>query len=118
MIEYGGVLKTWAIGELPADWASTSPSLTHAGSSGSAVVAERLADHRLDYLEYQGEVSQGRGVVTRAASGCYQLFEYGADRLLVRLTFDEQLGQAKEATLSLTRASNTGDYWILESSLV
>lgn len=31
--------------------------------------AERLADHRAAYLEYEGEVTGGRGQVVRAASG-------------------------------------------------
>jgi hypothetical protein len=31
--------------------------------------AERVGDHRREYLEYEGEVSRGRGRVVRVASG-------------------------------------------------
>jgi hypothetical protein len=36
-------------------------------------VAERLSDHRLHYLEYEGPVSQGRGSVRRLTAGEYEV---------------------------------------------
>ncbi|MFM9996414.1 MAG: hypothetical protein ACKVU4_11520 [Phycisphaerales bacterium] len=35
----------------------------------AAFVAERIGDHRAAYLDYEGEVSGGRGRVTRVAEG-------------------------------------------------
>ena len=35
----------------------------------SGFVAERIADHRREYLEYEGPVSGGRGEVCRVAEG-------------------------------------------------
>jgi hypothetical protein len=51
-----GKLFTWRLaGELPA--------------AGASVAAERSFDHRAVYLEYEGEISGGRGSVRRLASG-------------------------------------------------
>lgn len=36
---------------------------------GARFEGERLADHRREYLEYEGEISGGRGRVTRVAAG-------------------------------------------------
>jgi hypothetical protein len=50
------------------------------------VEGERLADHRLAYLDYEGEVSDNRGTVTRVAAGEFELISETTDRLSVRLT--------------------------------
>jgi hypothetical protein len=59
MLECGGALRTWALGEAP--------------SPGCEIVAEELPDHRLTYLDYEGEVSCGRGIVTRWDAGTYEI---------------------------------------------
>jgi len=58
MLSDGRVLATW---QLPAN-----PAELAAGQSASAT---RLADHRRDYLTYEGPVSGDRGRVSRAAEG-------------------------------------------------
>ena len=58
MLQRGDVLATWrllAVPELKA-W----------------LPAERLADHRTDYLDYEGPVSGNRGTVKRVMAGHYQ----------------------------------------------
>lgn len=58
MLESDGVLRTWAIDEaIVAD---------------KNLPARALADHRLHYLEYEGEISGGRGSVHRWDSGSYE----------------------------------------------
>ena len=44
-----------------------------------------LAEHRREYLTYEGEVSNGRGEVKRVASGDYELLLRGARALVIRL---------------------------------
>jgi hypothetical protein len=39
---------------------------------GESCAAKQIGDHRRAYLEYEGEVSGGRGVVARVASGEWQ----------------------------------------------
>lgn len=57
MFECDGVLLTWEILEPVSD--------NYDG------VCTRLFDHRIDYLEYEGEVSNRRGEVIRVHSGAY-----------------------------------------------
>jgi DNA polymerase Ligase (LigD) len=57
MLEENGSLLTWACPELP-----TESAICH---------VEQLPNHRLDYLEYEGPVSNQRGTVTRVWAGEY-----------------------------------------------
>ncbi len=59
MFEQGGTLRTWTI---------ESELAPHCD-----VAAQALADHRLEYLKYQGPVSGGRGTVTQWDRGEYTL---------------------------------------------
>jgi hypothetical protein len=72
MLEADGVLRTWAFEGLPDQAASQT--------------AEALPDHRIAYLEIEGDVSGGRGFVTRWDEGTFQWLEgsnaAGADLLL------------------------------------
>ncbi|MEQ1904016.1 MAG: hypothetical protein ABL888_07540 [Pirellulaceae bacterium] len=65
MFELNGVLETWA----------TEPLEQLFGPSELiepiSVIAQRLADHRLEYLEYEGPVSGNRGSVARILRGTY-----------------------------------------------
>lgn len=61
MFEHDGVLLTWA-----------SPHLISNQFDGNCT---RLFDHRLHYLEFEGEVSGDRGEVKRVASGMYDAID-------------------------------------------
>jgi hypothetical protein len=77
MLEAGDVLETWALAQLPRDWqaAHERTAATHPHcpplAAGNAVPAERLPDHRIAYLDYEGPVSGDRGNVVRVAVGAY-----------------------------------------------
>ena len=49
--------------------------------------ADRLADHRVAYLEYQGALSGDRGRVTRVRSGQFTIVENRQDRFVATLTW-------------------------------
>lgn len=70
MLEHGGMLRTWRLTAWPL-------------VEGQSV--ERLPDHRLAYLEYEGPVSGGRGVVKRVACGEYRLVSEDAELWVVEL---------------------------------
>jgi hypothetical protein len=72
MLEQGQVLWTWAMDDLP--------------ESGKAVMAERLRDHRPDYLDLQGEVSGERGSVRRVDQGTYELLSRSSSELRLQMT--------------------------------
>ncbi len=71
MIERDGVLRTWVLPSPPSD--------------GASLEAESLADHRLDYLDYEGPISGGRGSVRRWDAGQYTLREETNGRIVVDL---------------------------------
>jgi hypothetical protein len=71
MLEADGVLWTWALTLLPLDWRKLADDQLLVGES-NRVSAERLADHRLDYLMYEGPVSGDRGEVRRLEAGMYR----------------------------------------------
>ena len=60
MFEVDGRLRTWAVEVYPWD-------------ACKQFLAVELPRHRLDYLEYEGEVSGNRGLVRRCETGCYVL---------------------------------------------
>lgn len=57
MLEHEGALLTWALRSKPAP--------------GKTIVAKTLPDHRIEYLELEGEISHNRGRVTRLMGGRY-----------------------------------------------
>jgi hypothetical protein len=59
MLEQDQSLATWALFQPP--------------DADGTIEAERLADHRLAYLDYEGPVSGGRGSVRRWDQGTYEL---------------------------------------------
>ncbi len=71
MLEQDGALRTWALAHPPA--------------ANTAIAAEQLSDHRLDYLDYEGPVSGDRGVVTRWDAGEYVMVEESPQRIIATL---------------------------------
>ncbi len=58
MLQVGNVLRTWRLNAPPRP--------------GQVVSAIALGDHRLEYLEHEGPVSNNRGIVTRWDRGEYK----------------------------------------------
>ncbi len=57
MLEHEGKLLTWALAENP--------------KPGKSILAKALDDHRIEYLQLEGEISHDRGSVSRVISGKY-----------------------------------------------
>jgi hypothetical protein len=72
MLEDGEALLTWSCEELPV-------------AGGDAVVATRLGNHRLAYLEYEGLVSGGRGEVRRVDGGEFVWIQRSEARFTVEV---------------------------------
>lgn len=94
MLESAGILRTWAIPQPPAD--------------GCEITAELLPEHRLFYLEHEGEVFGGRGSVSRWDAGTYQLHAETDLALQVEVT-----GERLRGNLTLTRDSPESIFWRL-----
>lgn len=71
MLEQDGRLRTWRLLGEP--------------QAGAVVAAESLPDHRIDYLDYEGPVSGGRGSVRRLEAGEYAVVHEAEGELSVRL---------------------------------
>jgi hypothetical protein len=78
MLERDGALMTWRLLGLPEAWQADTVSET-------PIAAERIADHRLDYLAFEGPISGARGEVHRVDAGEYLLIEESPEDLLVAL---------------------------------
>jgi hypothetical protein len=92
MLEWGDTLRTWALPAFP--------------TPGVELPCEELAPHRREYLDYEGEVSAGRGSVTRFAAGEYDLLDERLDFVRVRLR-----GGALCGELCLTRNGPEFTVW-------
>ncbi len=92
MLEHDGTLRTWALSELPA--------------AGQTVDGEALADHRLEYLSFEGELAGGRGAVCRVDAGTYDSIQAGPDSLTVSLQ-----GAKLRGTLTLQCDDLSGQRW-------
>jgi hypothetical protein len=82
----GRVLHTWAI---------DAPVV-----AGDELPARRLADHRTAYLDYEGAVSGGRGVVRRVDRGEYEARSWALDCVRVRIAGAQLVGLVEVRAVS------------------
>lgn len=95
MLEDEGVLLTWALAAQPA------------GDLGEReIAAQRLADHRLAYLDYEGPVSGNRGHVRRIDAGVFTWEVRTPEQLRIKAA-----GKLLSGEASLVRVSD--DAWVL-----
>ena len=91
MLEFGDSLRTWALKSEP-----------HAGA---AIPADELPRHRSDYLDYEGQISGGRGSVSRFDRGSFEVVHDSPEQLAVDLH-----GALLEGRLQL-RHDSTNQRW-------
>jgi len=80
MLESGGALRTWSLPRPP--------------ENGAAFECRSLADHRPAYLDYEGEVSGGRGTVSRWDSGDYSIERQDEAEWIIELSGEKIAGRA------------------------
>ena len=79
MLEKEGILKTWRLNLLP---------------SNAPFIAEKIHDHRLIYLEYEGPISNDRGFVTRIDKGNYEIIaDTSTEFIIIKLWGGKYVGQ-------------------------
>ncbi|MBX3415632.1 MAG: hypothetical protein KF708_23305 [Pirellulales bacterium] len=71
MLERDEALRTWALDAAPR--------------AATIVFGTALADHRREYLDYEGQVSGNRGSVSRVEAGTYMVIEETERVLTVQL---------------------------------
>jgi len=95
LLETGPALTAWALAQSP--------------DTPGAIDAESLADHRIEYLDYEGPVSGQRGSVTRWDAGSYELVNQSERQLVFLLE-----GRRLHGTATLSRAGNDPRRWLFE----
>jgi len=56
-------------------------------------LAEKIHDHRLEYLEYEGPISNDRGVVKRMDRGKYEIIAETESFMIIQLLEGKYQGQ-------------------------
>lgn len=132
MFEYESTLRTWAtaVSEFnPPRWC---PGKRPLPADLIQVDCDRLADHRLAYLEYEGRISGDRGSVTKREQGTFAIVQssldrFGSlDRFEIKMLLEEQ-SVSDQRTVKLCSlqacfyrvcpdesASDASDAWRLE----
>ena len=77
LLEDGATAKTWRLLESPDRWLTAAVPAT--------LAAEPIADHRLVYLEYEGEISRERGTVVRWDAGEFEWLDQSTNCYQFRL---------------------------------
>jgi hypothetical protein len=68
MLEAGDTLRTWNLFDIPTAWKDPD-SLDKTASYSGTCLSE--VDHRIDFLEFEGPLTNNRGYVTRIDRGEY-----------------------------------------------
>ena len=97
MLEDGAHLATWQMASQPVDRAA------------SPVECTRIGDHRKRYLDYEGPVSGGRGVVSRVDQGRFDLLAADDDAWILDFAGEHLTGRYR---LARTRGESPS-VWIL-----
>lgn len=98
MLEREGVLLTWRLLAEPRS------------RDALPIEAQRIADHRLAYLDYEGPLTRDRGTVRRVDSGQVLSLQQREDRCTFVLHGDRVRGE-----FQLVRVR---DHWMLEPASV
>jgi hypothetical protein len=84
MFESDQVLRTW----------STAPFDLLDAETDIEIDCHPLADHRVDYLDFEGEIAGGRGTVSPTLAGTYRLIQANNERFQVLLQWDDTQGES------------------------
>lgn len=80
MLQEGEHLATWKVPASPTQW------------GGMPLPCQKIFDHRLKYLTYEGPLSDNRGEVCIVVAGTYQPVQISDDQWQVRLESDSMSG--------------------------
>jgi hypothetical protein len=96
-----------AVGETLATWQLTQPPTMLA--AGKDIPAKQLADHRIDYLDYEGDIGEDRGRVQRVEEGVFELLDQTDERWTIRLA-----GNTLQGEFLLCRTHTTESGWVVK----
>ncbi len=105
MLQDGMKLLTWRLDSVP--------------HPGTEQTAERIADHRLVYLDYEGPISGGRGEVRRIDAGVYEPLRWSEGEIIAVLYGGMVRGRVRlwRSAAASPSPHNTGEAsegWVLQ----
>jgi bifunctional non-homologous end joining protein LigD len=74
MLETGEILETYRVNKPPEEWGK------------EPIEAEKIFDHPLKFLTYEGSVNKGKGKVTIAEAGTYLVLTAGEKQRQLEFT--------------------------------
>ncbi|WP_345325811.1 hypothetical protein [Novipirellula rosea] len=89
MFEVDGVLKTWA----------TEPLETF--QEGISTKVEKLADHRVHYLDFQGDIGGDRGEVRQVITGHFRMVEIDTELFVAEITWRDAQGRMQSRIVEI-----------------
>tara|TARA_R110002073_G_scaffold265031_2_gene428158 strand:+ start:11943 stop:12263 length:321 start_codon:yes stop_codon:yes gene_type:complete len=89
MFEVDGVLKTWA----------TKPLETF--QEGISTKVEKLADHRVHYLDFQGDIGGDRGEVRQVITGHFRGVEIDTELFVAEITWRDAQGRMQSRIVEI-----------------
>ncbi len=109
----GGEHLDWMI-LLESGWFMTFRTDTRPDQAPGRFEAKRLVDHRAAYLDFEGEISGGRGRVTRMARGEVRLLEFADERVVVEGWYAGKDGTGLRKPARWTGSRVNADVWEFE----
>lgn len=97
MLHYGDALATWQLKKSLNDLTINKP-----------IKVNKIIDHRLVYLTYEGPISRGRGQIKKIDFGYYQPIKIEPNNWEFIL-----IGQVSNSRYKLEKYQSENDVWIL-----
>ncbi|EMI19619.1 hypothetical protein RMSM_03454 [Rhodopirellula maiorica SM1] len=89
MFEVDGALKTWA----------TEP--LESFQEGVSTEVEKLADHRVHYLDFQGDIGGDRGEVRQVIAGHFRTIQSDTELFVAEITWRDARGQVQSRRVEI-----------------
>jgi hypothetical protein len=114
MFEVAGALRTWALVKLPNEWVVSlggDDRQIAANQKQQSIGCEELGLHRLDYLTFEGPLTDNRGNVQRIEEGRFRVLAESHDMWELQLA-----GTRLSGRLRLNRSHGDSCYWRVDWS--
>ena len=87
MLEMDGIMRTWNMMQEPLPGVTQTATLIH--------------DHRLDYFDFEGDLTENRGTMRRCDRGDYSIMSWADEEIVVQLVGGSLVGQVKLTRLGV-----------------
>ena len=107
MFEQQGSLRTFATQIIASLESSTWGSESESPAAVAEMDAQPLPHHRREYLDFEGEISAGRGRVRRVIAGTFECHQDNENEFIARIAWHHQ-GDLQQAEAAFYRNLSDG----------